>query len=237
MNQGVLVVDDDPRLVRVVAMYLGIEGFEVDTAVDAEAALTAIERQCPDLVILDIMMGGMRRDRRPGRRRLSQDKLGQQSGSISAVLKDDRGGLTRKWLMGETRSTYFPVTLDRCDHIEGPFYHGTKFTFEVGEELVPAGAPTSRTAAFQQRLLRCAAGHSRLGSGVGHCARGERGTGAHLRRRARGSVRGRPQRDQQEVARKSHAVLPPRHPLRVVGEVETWKGHEPEVLKGMLDHL
>ena len=28
-----------------------------------------------------------------------------------------------------------------------------------------------------------------------------------------------------------------RHPLRIVGEVETWEGHHPKVLKGMLDHL
>jgi DNA-binding response OmpR family regulator len=41
MSQRVLVVDDDPRLVRVVAMYLGLEGFEVVTAVDAEGGLAA----------------------------------------------------------------------------------------------------------------------------------------------------------------------------------------------------
>ena len=28
-----------------------------------------------------------------------------------------------------------------------------------------------------------------------------------------------------------------RHPLRVVGEVEDWEGHPPEVLQGMLDNL
>ena len=28
-----------------------------------------------------------------------------------------------------------------------------------------------------------------------------------------------------------------RHPLRVVGEVDSWEGHDPEVLKGMLDRL
>jgi hypothetical protein len=28
-----------------------------------------------------------------------------------------------------------------------------------------------------------------------------------------------------------------RHPLSVVGEVDSWEGHDPEVLKGMLDHL
>ncbi len=28
-----------------------------------------------------------------------------------------------------------------------------------------------------------------------------------------------------------------RHPLRVVGEVADWQGHDPQTLKGMLDHL
>jgi hypothetical protein len=28
-----------------------------------------------------------------------------------------------------------------------------------------------------------------------------------------------------------------RHHLRVVGEIDDWKGHDPEVLTGMLDHL
>ena len=28
-----------------------------------------------------------------------------------------------------------------------------------------------------------------------------------------------------------------RHALRVVGDVETWEGHAPEVLQEMLDHL
>jgi DNA-binding response OmpR family regulator len=59
MSKRVLVVDDDPRLVRVVAMYLGLEGFEVVTAIDAEGGLAAIERDSPDLIILDIMMGGL----------------------------------------------------------------------------------------------------------------------------------------------------------------------------------
>jgi CheY-like chemotaxis protein len=55
----VLVVDDDPRLVHVVAMYLGIEGFEVDTAADGEEALGRIEAALPDVVVLDVMMAGM----------------------------------------------------------------------------------------------------------------------------------------------------------------------------------
>ena len=39
--------------------------------------------------------------------------------------------------MVEQPSPHTPVTYDRCAHIEGPFYHGTKSTLEVGAELVP----------------------------------------------------------------------------------------------------
>ena len=39
--------------------------------------------------------------------------------------------------MGEQTSTHTPVTYERCTHIEGPFYHGTKSAFEAGAELVP----------------------------------------------------------------------------------------------------
>ncbi|MEO8106504.1 MAG: NAD(+)--rifampin ADP-ribosyltransferase, partial [Actinomycetes bacterium] len=39
--------------------------------------------------------------------------------------------------MADAEAGYEPVTFDRCDHIKGPFYHGTKYTFAVGDELVP----------------------------------------------------------------------------------------------------
>jgi len=39
--------------------------------------------------------------------------------------------------MGETNNDYVPVTIQRCQHIAGPFYHGTKAAREVGDELVP----------------------------------------------------------------------------------------------------
>jgi two-component system response regulator ResD len=55
----ILVVDDDPRLLHIVAMYLGIEGYEVITAENGEDGLTKLQERPPDLVILDIMMPGL----------------------------------------------------------------------------------------------------------------------------------------------------------------------------------
>lgn len=59
MSRRVLVVDDDPRLLHIVAMYLGIEGYDVAIAPDGPAGLAEIGKQRPDLIILDIMMPGL----------------------------------------------------------------------------------------------------------------------------------------------------------------------------------
>ena len=53
------MVDDDPRLLHIVEMYLGIEGYEVRTASNGEEGLREVDTQRPDLIILDIMMPGM----------------------------------------------------------------------------------------------------------------------------------------------------------------------------------
>jgi diguanylate cyclase (GGDEF)-like protein len=52
----VLVVDDDPDIVRFIEMNLSLEGFEVAVAHDGLAARTLIGRRRPDLVLLDVMM-------------------------------------------------------------------------------------------------------------------------------------------------------------------------------------
>jgi len=55
-KQYVLVVDDDPDIVRFVQLNLTMEGLEVSTAPDGEAALAAIAERRPDLAIIDVMM-------------------------------------------------------------------------------------------------------------------------------------------------------------------------------------
>ena len=53
---SVLVVDDDPIVRDVLERYLTRDGFVVTCAADGEAALAAIERDAPDLIVLDLML-------------------------------------------------------------------------------------------------------------------------------------------------------------------------------------
>jgi len=57
--ERVLVVDDDHSLRRMLERSLLAEGFAVQTVADGGAALAAIERSAPDLVVLDVSLPGM----------------------------------------------------------------------------------------------------------------------------------------------------------------------------------
>ncbi|MHB0868750.1 MAG: response regulator transcription factor [Chloroflexota bacterium] len=55
----VLVVDDEPRILRFVRAELESAGFRVLTAPEGFAALGILENEPPDLVVLDVIMPGM----------------------------------------------------------------------------------------------------------------------------------------------------------------------------------
>lgn len=138
--------------------------------------------------------------------------------------------------MGE--NTHVPVTYERCEHVEGPFYHGTKYALEAGEELVPGHGSNYQDDRVSNNIY--------FTTLVGTAA-----WGAELATALAGSAeRGHiyvveplgPFEDDPNVTNKRFPGNPTesyrtRHPLRVVGEVDSWEGHDPEVLKQMLDHL
>jgi hypothetical protein len=134
--------------------------------------------------------------------------------------------------------THIPVTYDSCAHIEGPFYHGTRTALQVGDELV-AGHGSN----FQE---------GRVSNNIYFTAVVETAVwGAELATALAGSgERGHidvvepigPFEDDPNVTDKRFPGNPTqsyrtRHPVRVVAELDTWQGHDPEALKGMLDHL
>lgn len=56
MAYKILVVDDEPSIVRLMEFILARQGHEMLVAVNGEEALQAVKTHCPDLVLLDIMM-------------------------------------------------------------------------------------------------------------------------------------------------------------------------------------
>ena len=55
----ILLIEDDAEISRLTAMYLDVEGYQVDVIDDGALALEAIKRTKPDLIILDLMLPGM----------------------------------------------------------------------------------------------------------------------------------------------------------------------------------
>lgn len=55
----ILVVEDEPSIAEVVALYLRRAGYQVQTIGDGEAALKRLDQQLPDLLVLDVMLPGV----------------------------------------------------------------------------------------------------------------------------------------------------------------------------------
>ncbi|MGI5273205.1 response regulator transcription factor [Nonomuraea sp. CA-218870] len=56
MDARLLIVEDDPNILELLAASLRFAGFEVSTAKSGADAVAAVQRQRPDLVVLDVML-------------------------------------------------------------------------------------------------------------------------------------------------------------------------------------
>jgi len=58
-KESILVVDDDIYMLRMIRRILELEGYQVLTAANGEAALEVFLKENPELILLDIRMPGM----------------------------------------------------------------------------------------------------------------------------------------------------------------------------------
>ena len=56
MAEHILIVDDDPLLCNLLRMTLGRAGYETVEVYSGEAAISYLQRQSVDLILLDVMM-------------------------------------------------------------------------------------------------------------------------------------------------------------------------------------
>ncbi|MGA9276868.1 NAD(+)--rifampin ADP-ribosyltransferase [Ilumatobacter sp.] len=133
---------------------------------------------------------------------------------------------------------YVPVTFDRCDHIDGPFFHGTKSAFEAGDLLVPGhgsnfqAGRTSNNVYFST-LVETAA----WGAELATVLTGSTGRGHIYVVEPTGPFEDDPNVTNKKFPGNVTQSYRTRDSLRVVDEVQDWEGHPPEVLNQMLDNI
>ena len=59
MAERVLIVDDNPTNLKLVAYLVKANGYDVDTAADADAAITAIAANRPRVILMDLQLPGI----------------------------------------------------------------------------------------------------------------------------------------------------------------------------------
>lgn len=104
MKKSVLVIDDDQKLIQLLTEYLGGHGYQVFGAGGGEIGLKLLQKQKPDLVILDVML---------------PDKNGFE------VCKEIRSGSTVPIIMltarGELTDRVVGLELGADDYLPKPF--------------------------------------------------------------------------------------------------------------------
>jgi DNA-binding response OmpR family regulator len=103
----IVAIDDDADLLRLVRIKLTKEGFEVVTAVNGEEGVSAVLREKPDVMIIDIMM-----PKKDGYQVLTElrEKMGKKT-PIAIIL-------TAK---AETKDIVKGLELGADDYITKPF--------------------------------------------------------------------------------------------------------------------
>ena len=80
-RQTVLVVDDEPHLLRLVQFRLEREGYDVVTAADGQSALDTVFDSPPDLCLLDVVM-----PRRSGWEVLQELRADERSAGLKVIM-------------------------------------------------------------------------------------------------------------------------------------------------------
>ena len=140
--------------------------------------------------------------------------------------------------MSENSGTHVPVTYESCEHIGGPFFHGTKSALEVGDELVPGYGSNFQEGRVSNNIYFTALVDTAVwGAELATALAGDGERGHVFVVEPLGPFEDDPNVTNKRFPGNVTQSYRTRHPLRVVGEVDGWEGHDPDVVKGMLDSL
>ena len=159
----IMVVDDDPIIVRFVGANLQQYGFGVITAKDGLSALSLLEKHHPDMIILDIMMPGMDGDEVCRKVREQSDipiiMLSARSEVSSRVSLLDCGAddyITKPFGIGELMARVKSLLRRKLgDHKNGPApFTSGDLQVDLREEVVAVGGKHILMSPAEYRLLK-----------------------------------------------------------------------------------
>ncbi|HOQ97717.1 MAG TPA: response regulator transcription factor [Anaerolineae bacterium] len=166
----ILVVDDEPHVVRLVQANLQASGYQVLTAGDGRTALAIVDEQRPDLVLLDLMMPGL--DGYEVCRRIREHSdvpiimLTARGAEVDKIAGLDAGAddyLTKPFGVGELLARVRAV-LRRCRHPEEvrnqPPFRSGDLTIDFARHEVTVAGQRVALSATEYRLLAALARHA-----------------------------------------------------------------------------
>jgi two-component system, OmpR family, response regulator ArlR len=131
--QRILIIEDEKQIVRFLELELMHEGYAIETAADGLAGIAALERNMPDLILLDIML--------PGMSGLEVCRRLRQTSEVPIIMLTARDGTADKVLGLDWGAT---------DYVTKPFV--------IEELLARIRAALRRSAVMQSGALLTAGG-------------------------------------------------------------------------------
>ena len=135
------------------------------------------------------------------------------------------------------REPWVPVTYDRCDHVDGPFFHGTKADLAIGDELLPGCGSNYHHGRLANHVYFAALLEPAVWGAELAVARSSTDVARIYVVEPLGPFEDDPNVTNKKFPGNVTRSYRTRQPMRVVDEVEGWEPHPPEVLEGMLDSL
>ncbi len=163
-KETVLVIDDDPALLRLISVNLGNEGYRVLTAEGGQEGLRLLRDAQPDLLVLDVNMPNMdgwvvcARVREisnipililTARTALDDVVHGLEIGADDYILKPFR----MRELIARVRANLRRATLEPSPPAHEAIYHDSRLTINLGEHRVIVDGASVRLTPTEFKLL------------------------------------------------------------------------------------
>lgn len=133
---------------------------------------------------------------------------------------------------------HVPVTFERCDHVEGPFFHGTGATFAIGDRVDVGHGSNYHEGRRANHVYFAALREPAIWAAeLAVALTGAAGRGRVYVVEPTGPFEDDPNVTDKKFPGNVSRSYRTRHPMLVVDEVLDWEGHPPAVLQEMLDNI